>query len=484
MKEIKIFGRQIISWGENKVTSESPKPSALPRGRVSIPDNKNQFSFMKGAPDLVDPLFNSTLIPYIRNLAYTNPDVSQALDNLVQLGNPGHEVEFDESVSEAEANKIRQYLEIKKADWSESTAGMDGLVNKMISQVMIGGALSGEWVPNMDLKGIDRFVFVNPETIQFAIEKKTQKYIPYQRPKNLPLGKAFPENELIKLNPETYKYYALNGDTELPYGIPPYLPSLDPLKRQAIMQENLDFIIEQIGLLGFLTVLMEKPDMLAGESANTSDYVNRLDKDLQTVLSRVKAGMKDGIVAGYKEDTEFQFFSPTKDVTGATSLYENNELQVMSGLKQDASLLGRAYGTSETQITVIFTKILAQLKNIQNLVRRNLEFGYTLDLRLAGFTFKSLRVKFLQSTVLDELKYQQAMEIKIRNHRGRYYDGIDNLDEYAQAMGKEKADQKEPRFIMDSAQDPAELKAKREAQKNKSDKKTRDKNRPTPRKLN
>lgn len=479
MKKFKIFGKEIFSWGDDTVKSVVTTRRNLPTGRASQPDVKNQLS-AADSKTLIDPLFNNELIPVIRSLAYTNPDVSQALDNIIQLGNTGHEVEFDDSVNEKEANDIRQYLKVKELEWSESTAGMDGLVNKMVAQVMIGGALSGEWVPKPDLTGVDRFVFVNPETIQFVLDPKTQRYIPYQRPKHLSVTKNYEAGQLVKLNLDTYKYYALNGDTELPYGIPPYMPVLTPIVRQQNMQQNIDYIIDQIGLMGFLTVLLEKPDK---GTETDAEYVTRLESDLSKAKLNLKDGMRDGMVFGYTGDVEFKYENPTKDVTGATMIFEANELQVASGLKQDASLMGRSYGTTETQITIIFTKLLSQLKNIQNLAKRNLEYGYTLDLRMAGFKFKSLNVKFSQSTVMDELKFQQALEIKVRNYRHLFYDGVINLDEYAQGMGKEKADQREPRFIMDSAISPEEAKEKREKGKDKSDKKVRDKNRPQPRTL-
>lgn len=480
MRKFELFGKVIARWGEDKSLAKTKTP--LPPGRVSVPENRNgSLKILQGGKDVVDPLFNNELIPIIRSLCYTNPDLSQALDNIVQLGNTGHEIEFDESVSEADTNKIKLYLESKKQEWSESTAGMDGLVNKMIAQIMIGGALSGEWVPKMDLSGIDRFVFVNPESVQFVLDKRTQRYIPYQRPTNKAINLIHPEKELIKLNTNTYRYFALNGDTEIPYGIPPYMAALESVNRQRTMQENIDFIVDQIGLMGFLSILVQKPDQ--GVNEQELAYINRLEADLDRLKARVQSGMKEGIMTGYIDDTEITFSSPTKDASGASELFQANELMLASGLKQDASLLGRSYGTTETQITVIFTKLLSQLTNIQNLAKRNLEFGYELDLRLAGFKFKSLKVEFKESTITDELKYQQALEIKIRNSRGLYYDGINNLDEYAQSMGKEKADQKEPRFIMDSAQDPEQIKADREASKNKSDKKVRDKNRPRPKKI-
>ena len=485
MKQFKLFGAKIFEWGEAKAAKPLTRDRSIlpPAGRVSKPDIPSfNIETIGETFQVINPDFLFEIIPIIRSLCYNNPDVSQALDNIVQLGNTGHEVKFDASVDEKEANVIHDYLKIKKKQWSEGSSGMDGVVNKMIAQIMISGAVSGEWVPSNDLKGIDRYVPLNPENIRAVFNKKTQRYEFYQKLKN----NIYPDRTskdpmlsgLIKLNPLTYRYYALNGDTEIPYGIPPYLPSIGPLTRQKNMLDSLDYIVNQLGLMGFLAVMVEKPEKDGDESWPT--YQARLETYLDQAKQRIQGGFKDGTVIGYKDDNEFDFHSLTKDFAGANDTFNNNELLVASSLKQDASLFGRSYGTTETQITVIFTKLLSQIKNIQAIIKRNLEFGYELDLRLAGFNFKTVEVEFKQSTILDELKYQQAQEIKIRNFSDLYYDGIISLDEYAQVMGFEAADEKDVRYLRNKVVPVDEA---REKQKDASDKKVRDKNKPQPKTL-
>lgn len=506
MGKINILGRT-FSWGR---TNLAVPPSAaintrkaLPPGRQSIPDNNNSaLGFLSPQFNIINPDYSIQFIPIIRTLCYTNPDLSQALDNIIQLGNSGHEISFDSGVDETEANLMREHLNARKLEWAEGNAGMDGLVNKMIAQILIAGALSTEWIPNSSLTGIDKCALINPETIRFVFDKKTQKYLPYQQPlHNVLQGKiaSISEMGLVKLNTNTYKYYGLNGDSEVPYGIPPYLPTLAPLQNQKSMLESINYMVENLGIMGFLAVNIEKPDKYDDESETA--YITRLESYLASLKTRLESGLKDSLVTGYKDDTEFQFHTFTRDMAGVNEIFQQNELQVASGLKMDASMLGRSYGTTETQITVIFTKLLAQIKNIQSMVKRNLEFGYTLDLRLAGFDFKSLRVTFNQSTAQDELKYQQAQEIKIRNASDLYYDGIITLDEYANMMGYDFADQDEVRFLrnkvvpLDVAEqggtgpagaptgsDPAAV--ARRKQKGASAKRVRDKNKPQPKKLN
>jgi hypothetical protein len=111
-----------------------------------------------------------------------------------------------------------------------------------------------------------------------------------------------------------------------------------------------------------------------------------------------------------------------------------------------------------------------------------LEFGYSLHLRLKGYHFKDLSVVFNPSTITDDLKIQQAEEYKIRNSRVLYADGIIPLTEYANRHGFDKPDQEEPRAPIDpdGALAKEEQRRDREADKDASDRKVRDKNKPVP----
>lgn len=430
------------------------------------------------------------VIPIIRKLIKVNPDFGQALHNIVTLGNTGHKVFFDKSVPEAQVLKMRKHLTNRQQSWASGQAGMDGLVNKMFAQLMIGGALSNEWVPNLDLNGIEAVILVNPEEIRWVLEPKNIKYTPYQRVTNGFLATSQSSQldflNLVKLNENIYKYYALNGDTEIPYGFPPYLAAMERVEAQANMNKNIDFVIDQLGMLGFLSALIGKPDQLEGETIET--YANRLDNLLVEVKTTLNEGVKDGVVVGFEGDHTFDYHSISKGFAEALALFKNNELQLASGLKQDATLWGRDYNTSETQITVIFIKMLSELSNIQNIVRCNLRFGYELELRLAGFNFDALEVRFNRSTLQDDLKYQQGQEIKVRNVKDKMIMGIINQDQAADEL-----DYDEPAFpkpnvswdVLAGGTDPAPAtpgaptaKKKRQDQKNKSAKKTRQTNKP------
>lgn len=482
-----------------------PKETPLPNGRQSAPNDPHISSLIgNGSYRLVTPTFLREIIPIMRQAMMWNGDVGQAIHNIVTLGNTGHKVYFDRNVKPDQVDSMRSHLKNQRTKWASGQAGMDGVVNRLFTQCLVGGALSGEWVPNKDLTGIETIILVNPEDIEFVLDPRGTCYLPYQRvrnwnlingtikpqppttPKGVPMG-------LIPLNTNTYQYYALNGDGEVPYGFPPYMAAIPRIKSQSTMDRNIDFVIDQMGLTGFLEALLQKPDQF--EEEKDEQYVARLERLLTSAKERLKSGFKDGLVVGFQDDHKFDFHGATKSYEYALKMYENNELMMGSALKQDMSLLGRGYSTSETQITVVFVKMLSELKNMQNMIKSFLEFGYGLELRLAGYTFNSLDVKFNRSTIQDELKAQQAEEIKVRNVQTKMILGLINQDQAADELDYDDPAFPQPQVPWevlagiappsspDSVGTPADAAAKKKKVKdgkNKSAKTTREKDQALP----
>jgi len=335
MKVIQIFGRDIFAWGSKETLAPKKLPEkydvkTLPAGRQSVPSHNDDSILSNfGGLNVIQPASYNDLIPLIRSLAYSNHDVSQALNNIIELGNTGHIIKFDASVSAEQQNLMKAHLDAKKEMWGDATAGMDGLVNKMMAQVMISGALSSEWLAQFDLKGLKGCALVLPESIRFIYNNRLEIYEPYQYVNGYIIKNKSNEQNLKKLNPHTFKYYALNGDTDIPYGIPPYLSVLEPLSNQKYMLENIRFIIQQIGIMGFMNVLLEKPDQKDDE--NIEDYKVRLEQFLEDAKTKVQEGFRDGITVGYKEDTEFDFKPTGRNFEGVDKMYELNNQNVSSG---------------------------------------------------------------------------------------------------------------------------------------------------------
>lgn len=451
--------------------------SAIPPGRVSVANDTNDLlSVLQGNKEMVAPSFRTELIPLIRDLYKVNPDVSIAVSDMFKLGNTKHSISFPYN-TDKEAVEMRKHLDRVSKDWLSYTAGTFGLVNKLMTQMLVSGVMSIEAVPKQDLSGISNIVFVNPEDVVFEREANG-KYAPYQRNKKWSDGIKKP---LIKLNPLTYVYVSMYNDTDEPYGIPPFMSAIDSLKTQADMKVNIKHMMELLGIYGFFEAKMAKPDIVGGESIEK--YRSRLNSTLAKMKQNVKDGLKDGVVVGYIDEHEFKLNSTTKDLNNVNKPWDMNQQSVANGLGVSGSIIGTANNTSsEGGISIMFSKMISQLANIQEFAVYVLQFVYELELRLAGFNSKGVKVKFYPSTITDDVKIQQGKEYKIRNLGALYERGIIGQYDFAFEMGYEEPDQEKPRVDLGSlpnASDAAK-KQQREADKDKSDRTQRDKEKPVP----
>lgn len=454
--------------------------NTIPPGRVSVPDNQpfHNLISMMGVKDLVLPSFRADIIPIIRDLYKVNPDVSIALQDMFKLANTGHTISFPNNTS-SESEKMKAHLKKASKNWTKYTAGIDGLVNKFMVQCLIGGAISIEAVPKNDLSGLSTILFINPENIIFQ-RLEDGVYHPYQ--KN-PFSPQNNKPDYIKLNTETYLYVGMYNDTDEPYGIPPFMAALDSLKSQHEMRINFKHIMEIMGMVGFLEAKMQKPSRLPSESVDA--YQNRLTGLLKKLKVNLMGGMKDGIVTGFIEDHEFKLNSTTQNLQNLDKPWAMNQQSVANGLGVSGNFLGVNTNTTEGGTGILLSKVISQLKNLQILTSYVLEFIYTLELRLAGFPNKGIKVSFGTTTVSDEVKVQQGLEYKIRNLVSLYNQGIISQDKFAWEMGYDKPDLKEPRVSPEepeSVSSPSDSakKKKREEDKDESDRRTRDKNNPNP----
>ena len=479
----------LFAWFRKKpvpqqlVNQDRKDDSSIPPGRVSVPNEPsfNNLISVMGVKDLVLPSFRTEIIPLIRDLYKVNPDVSIALQDMFKLSNTGHTISFPNNTPE-EAEKMSSHLKQASKRWTNYTAGIDGLVNKFMVQCLIGGAISIEAVPDNKLNGISTIVFVNPESIIFR-RMGNGVYHPYQKNPYSPQNQ---KPDYIKLNTETYLYVGMYNDTDEPYGIPPFMASLDSLKGQHDMKTNFKHIMEICGMVGFLEALMEKPQQKPNE--NVEAYTKRLNRELIRLKQNVREGMKDGVVTGYIDDHQFKLNSTSKEMSNIDKPWNMNQQSVANGLGVNGNLIGVQASIGEGATGIMLSKLISQLKNIQMIVSYVLKFIYELELRLAGFDCKGISITWGSSTISDEVKIQQGRQYKIQNLDLLYKAGIISQYQYAWEMGYDSPSEEEPRvsledqFAKGGNSDPQEgtKKKQRQDDKNQSARRSRDKNNPAP----
>lgn len=469
-----------IKWYGQPLKSSITIPTSIKAGRdsmIDLGDETISEFYSEKHMHLIIPKLLFKVIPIIKKLAIIDSNMSLALNDLMLLTNTGHSIKFDPSVKPDQVVEMQNYIREVSKTWMDGQANMDSIVNKFISQAYLTGCISNEYVIANDMKSLKSIFIVNPENIRFFYNSLEQRYEAYQYTygTGMPNFADLSRKQYVKLNPYTYRYFAINGFSESPYGIPPWIPSLKAIHKLYQMDENVDNILHLMGLMGFLEVKVAKPDQTDGESDDT--YVSKLDGYLRRTQSEILKGISNGVVTGFQDDHEFQFHPSTGDANGVGELYKSAEKGVSNSLKYPGAFMGnQTTGGTETGLSIVFTKMLSQLRNVQSIVGTNLQNIYTLALTLAGFKFKSLKVEFKPSTITDSLKTEQTNEYKIRNVSNKYNMGIISQQQAADELGYSSPDKSEPRA---SIQDNKAREA-RESDKDKSDRKTREKNKEQP----
>ncbi|MEN9917295.1 MAG: hypothetical protein RLY40_1227 [Pseudomonadota bacterium] len=413
-------------------------------GRQTIPEGNSFISLLYQEMSVLQPDFEIELLNVLERLVKYNPDVSYALDNIVQLGNTPYTVFLGSKTSLEETSKIVAHLEEKSKLWYSNSNGLNSLINDLLSQCVMCGTISTEIIPKEDLSGVKKCVLVSPKNIRFKYDKAKDDYIPHQLVKGAILPNMTIDG-MLPLSTSTYKYMTLRRFNESPYGIPPFLSALENISIERNMLNNLIHITKQLGVFGFLQVLIRAPQRRAmnnvhtGELAETDEqYQERVRKYLINQSKEVEKSLATGFIVGTQEGHQFDMKGNLANPTGTKQIFDLNTEMKLSGLKQDSLMLGRNYSTTETIARVILTKLGAQVANYQKVIASLLEDLFLLELRMSGFNINTLKVEFEKPLIGDELKDQNAYGKKIENLNNLYIQGVISQEQRSQALGYEK----------------------------------------------
>lgn len=384
-------------------------------------------------------------------LARDNHDVSFAVDNIMQLGNTKLNIEFDTSVSPAQSAQMHEELHRIQDSWY--AGGMSMLVNALLRQVYITGAVSAEAQPTPQLNGVGRVVLLSPKWVIFRWNEEINDYEPFQEnvvgawfvgwtPLASDLGYAY-----HKLNEHTYKYIAIARDEDKPYAIPPLLSALEMTCIEDDMLENLSAITKRLGLLGFLEVIVNAPSRqeggVAGQGETDDEYQARVQDYLAEVEQEVEFGLSNGYVIGVKQldpqfgevKTEFNLRNSTADSGGAKGLFDLVTQMKSAGLKQDPVFLGKNFSTTESLAKVLIIKFAAQIQNYQDAVAQFLQHAYNLHLRLRGYSYEWLQVTFEQPILQDNKVQYEGLMAKFNYYKAMKDQNLIDQQQFANFMG-------------------------------------------------
>ncbi len=434
-----------VKSGRDIVTQSSDTGLPVTGGRVSIAENAGTIGGLIAELSIIEPDFPIKLLDALENLGKYHGEVSQAIDNIKQLGNTKYHVYFDDAVSDKLSKEMMARLKQKRKTWYAYSGGINSMINDLLGQAALNGAISSEIVPENDLSGVKKSVIVAPKHIRFKYNKEKDEYDPYQQVSNAILGYRA-ESNLVPLNTTTYKYLALGRFGEKPYAIPPFISALANVAIGNDMMDNLKYVVKKLGTLGFLEVLVNGPKPKTNE--RDEDYFKRTQNYLNRIIPEIDKGLSRGYVAGFKDVHEFNMHSTTGNVQGAKDLVELNDSKMMTGLKQDPLMFGRNFSTTETLGRVILAKMTTQVGNYQKLVASYLEDLFLLDLQLAGYPIVSIEVEFEPAMIGDKLRDEQTRTAQLTNLTTLYKQGIIGQQTFATEAGYEKPELEEPAAVV------------------------------------
>ena len=420
------------------------KNTTVDAGQISVPEDQISgvigrlagFYAFAGAP------FPLEFLGVLESLAIFNPDISQALQIWVNLGNTGHELTVEAKNPQAALDRLNTLA----ASVYPTGGGVDGLVNHFLRQIPLMGALSAEWVIADNLRdGIADCAIVAVKRIRF--QRVNGVMTPFQMTNQVMSGNS----GYVQLNPFTYSYMPLQTADGSPYAIPPFYAALKNIEVQLDGTASIGPIIRKMGLLGFMDVTMKVPDQKPQESDES--YRMRLTTRLRDYAKAYTQNISRGVAVHYDDQKIEHNATNAGAAGGAKAIWEMNEQQIFSALDIPPSMAGRSYSTTETYAQVDYDRMQAKLGNGKLMIKRFIEKGYNLDLLLRGID-AHVSVGWNSHNSLKAKEEAETEGQRIKNVLSKRDGGIISSDEAAQELGYEKATGYRP---FDSAQAPGAL---------------------------
>ena len=380
----------------------------------------------------IDPSFPIEFIAILRRLVKLVPDLSQGLKRHIYLANTGYEITLEDA-SEKDQERGQELIKQFFRD-------RPGLVNHLIRQTCITGALSAECAPSVGLDDVDIQV-IPAELIRFRREPVEGSNsgatvdVPFQ---------LMPRGDMRRLDTEQYTYEALERDEGNPYGIPPFISAMESVFVQRAGRSNIKAILDKLGMLGLVHVAQDRPRREPNE--DDAGYRSRLLATIGELRDKIMRRVRSGIIFTYN-DTKVAHTPIVGDARAHEPVWRANEEQVASGIDTDPALMGRSYSTTETYAGVVFAAFEGKLGNVRHPTERFLR-DKALDqyLRLHGLSFSRLSWKWedgvsLNAVAESRARYTNGQSDALRQRMifERLERGIIDLDTAAQELGYDKA---------------------------------------------
>lgn len=343
----------------------------------------------------------------LRTIRDLNPTASQAIWNYMRLVNMGLDFkayQFDGKGNEQEERgKGQQYLDdLVRRIGAEYGTGLDAITPVLTLSFLTNGAGCLEVAPTEDLNDVEDWYVIDPALVEFQRYDDGTLVLGW-RPRATP-GRFTP------LPPEQVFYAPLDPDVDDPYGRPPMASVISSVMAKAQLINDLRAVIHnqgypRIDLEMNTEHVMGAAPMHLKEAGKQQELTAWVDEQVASVIRQFKALEVDDSFA------HLDFLKVNIHDAGTTMDFEKVEniltREMNSGLKTLPIMLGFNESATESHGSVQWQIQVAGINAVRRVVKRLVERGGNVSLRLAGIQAHS-KINFEEIRTVDRLYEAQA----------------------------------------------------------------------------
>jgi hypothetical protein len=398
-------------WGKIfAALRRQPKADARVTARVSRSEEEfgspNFSAFMAGMNQIAAK-FPFEMYEMIDNMTLLDPYVSKYHHSTVSLGNTGHALEINAS-SEARANEAIQIANDFAARCFPLSAGLDGLINSLFSQIARTGGLCVEWVPNPAMNMIEQAYLVPVKTLRFRYTESGALQLCQMQNMSL---------DLIPLNPVQTTFHAVTVRDGNPYPIPPALAALEPCMQHRTIMTKIKTWMDKLSALGVLLAEVQSPPRSIGES--DAEYDSKAAEYLQKIARTITDNLDSGLGVAY-DNVKFTFNNTSAGAQGGKDILQIVLQGMFAALQRDPVFFGWNFNSTETYAKIVYEEMVQGIKTFQLGVKRAVEHGHRLNFALQGYGDIGISVQFQGNRSVDAFRDAEADYMKAQGILAQY----------------------------------------------------------------
>lgn len=367
----------------------------------------------------------------IKYICEKHPDANMALTSMIRLANSGNTIEFYGKNGKRNARVEAEWREFCQNVNKISNTGLDGLIDQFHKSSLQFGGMACEVVVKKDLSDIEDVYPILPQSIQWELDKRTGKWIPYQ----------FNGFNKVDLSQGNFFWAAFDADVGLPTGSLMFESALQPLDYQLQFFEDTAVVLRRVGYPRN-DLSIDRQAVIASAPASIKNDEKKLQEHLKKYFEFVKQLMRSlGPTDDLIHYNDMECNKTGGDNSRTIDLRAYNEMvdpQVLNGLSCLAILANRPTGITETWGTVQYKITVETLKGLQRNSKRLVEGIAKIWLQVHGY---QLTAKFSHNPVDFETEIQKldaALKKQQLYRRAEEYDWLSTEDAAQAAMNISK----------------------------------------------